>query len=100
MNENTCAYPLCKDPIGLGLPKARQAFCEPHAHTLCDFAKVNLCKIFTTPNSSFCKFHDTEVQRFDYMHAIFHKIWAATEKSKQQALSVPLNLSHNGGGKL
>ena len=93
----TCAYPLCNDPVGVDVLKARQAFCEPHAYQLCDFARVNQCKSFTFPNSSFCKPNDAEVVRLDYMHANFHKLWAATEQSKQQALNI---LSHNGGGKL
>ena len=74
----SCPYPGCTSAPSPDNPKARQAFCVDHAKAKCRFAEMGIdnvpqCASLVTPHSGWCKRHNDEKVRFDFLHAIHHQ---------------------------
>jgi len=91
----TCCFPQCKNEAnGKG---ARAAFCEEHVKAKCKFSEVGRCTFLTMPNSGFCKKHNDEVVRFDFIHAIRHNQANQQMIAQQQMEAVRQKMSGGNG---
>lgn len=98
MSTFTCVYPQCTLPARTENPKPRRDFCAEHANTMCFFAntKPQMCFALSIPHSTFCREHDAEMVRFDFMHNLFHQKMAANAIAQQEAKPFMGNIKHNG----
>ena len=67
-----CAYPPCPVMIESGGDNPPR-FCEKHASIKCLFAQIGQCDDVVIPDSGWCKIHNAEVRRFDFLHKIRHQ---------------------------
>ena len=93
-----CAYPGCTTPASLYNIKARRDFCAGHESTLCFFSQTqpSMCSALVIPRSSFCKLHDVEVVRFEFLHSMMHQRMAESRQAQREANQVMGDLKHNG----
>lgn len=99
--SNMCPYPQCKAVAWVKAPKARAEFCEIHATQLCKMAEIGLCASYVMPRSGWCKRHNAEVLRFDFIHGIRHTQAMQQAQAQAQLQAVSNKLSRdNGSGKI
>ena len=92
-----CAFQPCPVQIasvGANVP----LFCTSHLAVRCKFSDMGQCKEFIMPNSGWCKTHNDEVVRFNFIHGIQHQQWALAQMEAEQNQHVLKTLGGNDKG--
>lgn len=99
MADSPCLYPGCPETPTEDAPKARAGFCFAHMSQKCLYAQIGQCDSLVVAGSGWCKQHNDEVVRFDYIHAIRHNQKLQQQMAQQQLESVRSGLVIPGNGK-